>query len=213
MRLTYFKKAREVLMRIHMRHGAHQDNILTARGQAEVQASAQELALRLQEAGILQVILICSPVLRAIASAALVGAVLAKHGITALGGLKIEQRLDVVKGASALMETTGVKYGSGFVRAWKRMEEQRLLPGTESYTMVAQRVQKAFEDTEAAGLLVIAVYHGGSIEPAAGIEHEDVPSGALVIETDDNVQVINPSTIHHNIPPFDTPPFPPFPPA
>lgn len=170
-------------MRYHVRHGAHQDNVLTARGIAEVSTSAQELAARLKATGILAVVLICSPIWRAIASAAIVGAVLEKAGVkVTFAGAKAE--LTVAKNTAGLMKALGVTYGKGLIEAWRNATDESRPPDTESYAEVSERVLEVFEVVEADFFAtVVGVYHGGAIEPATRLEI-DLPSGALVIETD-----------------------------
>lgn len=187
------------------RHGAHQSNVLTPAGQQEVDTSARWLLDLCHKDGITTVNLVCSEEPRARESGARYQAILAEGGIT-VNLLPCDSRLNPADGVGSIAKgdkERGIPaYGQGFVKWWGS-NENKLPSDVESYTSVAIRVNEMLGEvnTEDPTELLLAVFHGGSIEPglsdlvALNRGMDDLPSGALVVSDTDalSYEMFNPA--------------------
>jgi broad specificity phosphatase PhoE len=181
-------------MQYHCRHGEHVNNKLTPKGVEEVTRAAQWVVKDLKRRSIRFVSLVTSEEGRAIETANLFRRELdqARIGVVSFPG---RFDLNPAKGIAAIMGKEGVpKYGDGLIEAWLAMGKA-VPPGCETFEGVGARCTAAIRDFP--GNNVVAVYHGGCIEPTVcaltGRMIRDLPSAAVVPIETTNCPVFDPN--------------------
>ncbi len=177
------------------RHGAHVDNVLTEAGKKEILRSAEAVGATifasLVTIGRNRIILVSSPQPRAIESAGIYDDVIREYNQNLrITRLDPDPRLDVANGLAAAIKTgklPAYKPGGDCLPAWGRLTRIECKDiGMESWFNVARRANRAFSDIQEAypNNIVIAVFHGGVIEPMVdwrrSVVLDDLPSGAVV---------------------------------
>lgn len=171
------------------RHGAHEKNVLTDEGVAEVISAAELVGYTFVTDEVTTVRVVHSEEARAAESAKLYRAVLLNLGLE-VTNLGPDARLNPAKGLGTWADgkhSPCPKYGDGAVAYWKSLDLDSLPEGIESYNEVGGRVRDAMVDHHARGAgrdSVLFVFHGGAIEPAVDALNAtiipDLPSAAVV---------------------------------